>query len=199
LATADGLAAPTGIDLVFVESGTYSSAACSLNASQKLAGQGISIGQALTDAGITLKPNSQTLTFPASTVPILNNAGTIVTLNTNTLVEDLTINPSAGSAVLGNAITTGTTTVRDITIGATGAASGVNLTSNTGGTFNFSNIGITAVSGTGLNATGGGVVNVSGTNNVTTAGGTGINWSSDTSGTGVTFNNVSSTTGGTII
>ena len=60
----------------------------------------------------TLKPNSQTLTFPASTVPVLNNAATVVTLNTNTLVEDLTINPSAGSAVLGNAITTGTTTFK---------------------------------------------------------------------------------------
>jgi Big-like domain-containing protein len=193
-ATADALVAPTGKDLVFVlSSGSpYAGAAISLNSAQTIAGQAISIGQALTDAGITLAPNSQTLTFPASTTPVLNNAATIVTLNTNTLVEYLTINPSAGSGILGNAITTGTTTVRNITIGATGAANGVNLTSNTGGTFNFSNITITGVSGSGFSATGGGTVNVTGANNtIATTTGTALNITSTTiGGSGVTFKSI---------
>jgi hypothetical protein len=198
LATAEALVAPSfGKDLVFVESGTYGSAVFSLNGSQTIAGQAISIGTALTDAGITLAPNSQTLTFPASTVPVLNNAGTVVSLNTNTLVEDLTINPSAGSGVLGNAITSGTTTVRDLTIGATGAANGVNLTSNTGGTFNFSNIVITGVSGTGFNATGGGTVNVTGaTNTLTTTTGKAVNANGVTFGaSGATFKSISANGG----
>jgi len=197
LATADALAAPTGKDLVFVESGTYSSAAISLNASQKIAGQAISIQTALTDAGITLAPNSQPLTFPMSTTPVLNNAATIVTLNTNNLVEDLSINPSAGSGILSNAIASGTGTIRDLTVTATGAANAVNLTSNTGATFNFSNIGITAASGTGFNATGGGTVNATQNNTttvntITTTTGIALNVANTTIGaSGVTFRSIS--------
>jgi hypothetical protein len=200
LTTADGIGLiGSGKDLVFVESGTYSSAAISLNSAQTVAGQKISIAQALTDAGITLAPNSQTLSFAASTVPVLNNAATVVTLNTNTLVEDLTINPSVGSGILGNAITSGTATVRDLTIGATGAANGVNLTSNTGGTFNFSNIGITGVSGSGFSATGGGAVNATQDNTTTvntisTTTGVALNVTNTTIGaSGMTFRSISVT------
>jgi|GEM_PF-2418851 len=146
LATADGVATiGSGRDLVFVTSGTYSSAAISLNPAQTIAGQAISITQALIDASITLAPNSQTLSFAASTAPVLNNSANIITLSSNNLVENLSINPSGGSGILGNNITTGTDTVRDLTIAASSSANGVSLTgTNTGGTFNFSNIGITA-------------------------------------------------------
>ncbi len=200
-ATADALLAPTGKDLVFVASSgsPYSSAAISLNSGQTIAGQAISITTALSDAGITLAPFSQSLSFPASTTPVLNNAGTIITLGGNNLVEDLSINPSGGTGgIVGNNITT-SATIRDLTITATNAANGVSLTgTNTGSTFTFSNIGITSASGTSLLCTGGGTIvavqnNTTTVNTLNSTAGTGLQISNTTiSASGVTFRSISS-------
>src|SRR5260370_7208873 len=125
----------------------YAGAAISLNSGQTIAGQAISIQTALTDAGITLAPNSQTLSFPASTTPVVNNGATIVTLGGNNLVEDLSINPTAGNGILGNNITTGAT-IRDLTGTGTGAANGINFTgTSTGSPFNLSNIAVHTAGG----------------------------------------------------
>src|SRR5260370_35916489 len=179
----------------------YAGAAISLNSAQTIAGQAISIQSALTDAGITLAPFSQSLSFPASTTPVLNNGGTIVTLGGNNLVEDLSINPTAGNGILGNNITT-SATIRDLTITATNAANGVSLTgTNTGSTFNFSNIGITSASGTSLLCTGGGTIlavqnNTTTVNTLNSTAGTGLQIRNTTiSASGVTFRSISSGTG----
>jgi hypothetical protein len=194
-ATADALAAPTGKDLVFVMSSgsPYAGAAISLNSAQTIAGQAISIGQALTDAGITLAPNSQTLTFPASTTPVLNNGATIVTLGGNNLVEDLSINPTAGNGILGNNITTGAT-IRDLTVTGTNAANGINFTgTSTGSTFNLSNIGVTTAGGNALSDVGPGAATTGGTMNATQNNTTTVN--TLTSTTGIALNLVNSTIG----
>ncbi len=193
LATADALAAPTGKDLVFVTSGTYSSAAISLNSAQTIAGQAITFAQALSDATITLAPNSVAPVFGASTTPVLNNAGTIVTLGGNNLVEDLSINPSAGNGILGNNITTGAT-IRNLTVTGTGAANGINLTgTSTGSTFNLSNIGVTTASGNALSDVGPGAATTGGTINATQDNSTTINTLAST--TGIALNLVNTTIG----
>src|SRR5260370_10264839 len=145
----------------------YAGAAISLNSGQTIAGQAISIQTALTDAGITLAPNSQTLSFPASTTPVVNNGATIVTLGGNNLVEDLSINPTAGNGILGNNITTGAT-IRDLTVTGTNAANGINFTgTSTGSTFNLSNIGVTTAGGNALSDVGPGAATTSGAINAT--------------------------------
>jgi hypothetical protein len=164
LATADALAAPTagtGKDLVYVlNNAAYSSAVFTMNASQNLVGQGVSLAQALTDSGITLATNSVNPGTAASTNPIFNNAGNILTLSTNNLVERFALNPSGGSAIVGTSIASGTDNINNISVGASGVANGLNLTTNTGGTFSFSTIALTTATGTALIATGGGTVNV---------------------------------------
>ena len=190
LSTADGKTAASGKDLVYVFSGTYSSAAFSLLSNQSIVGQGVSFSQALTDVGITLAPNSTAPTLNASTVPVFNNNATIITLvsSGSNLIEQLTLNPSGGSGILGNNVTSETVTVKSVTIGATSTANGVSLTgTNTSSTFNFNNIAVTSASGIAFNATGGGTVNATQDNSTT------VNTLS--SGTGIALNVTSTTIG----
>ncbi|HST28884.1 MAG TPA: Ig-like domain-containing protein, partial [Rudaea sp.] len=210
MSTADAAAAPTGKDLVYVESGSYSNpnAAIALNAGQNLVGQAVSLSQALTDASITLATDSVTAPITAigaNTTPTLSNNANVITLGGGNLVEYFSITNSAGAAIFGNAVTTGAT-VHDIAITGTGAALGVNITGNsTGSTFNFSNLAIVTAAGNAFSAVGpgpgaatGGTVNVttgSNPNTLTSTTGMALNVSNTTIGaSGMTFRSISAGT-----
>ncbi|HSE12945.1 MAG TPA: hypothetical protein VLB69_09945 [Rudaea sp.] len=201
LATADAASAvAAGKDLVFVQSGSYSGAACTLTSNQAIVGQQVALTTALADAGITLATDSVALpSFAAGTAPTLANAATVISLGGGNLVEYFTINPSGGSAIAGSSISNGAN-VHDITITGTSGANGVNLSSGTSGTYNFSNLVITTASGAAFTATGGGTVNVTtGTipNTLTTSTGTAANVANTTIGaSGVTFKSVTAGTAG---
>jgi hypothetical protein len=207
LAVADAAPIASGKDLVFVESGTYPGAVMSLFAAQNLVGQQVSLAQAIADiGGITFAVDSVAIaTIGAAARPVFNNGGTVVTLGGNNLVEYFNINPTGGSAVTGNAITTGAN-VHDITIVGTGAANGVNLTGNsTGSTFNFTNLVITTAGGAAFSdvgpgpaATTGGTVNITTgatPNTLTTTTGTALNVTNTTIGAGgLNFQSINSPT-----
>jgi len=131
LAVADAAASVSpAIDLVFVESGTYGSATFSLNNNQKIVGNFVSLNQAISDAGITLATDSVAPTnITASTTPVLNNAGNVLVLGGNNLIEYFAINPSAGAGISGGAAVTGTTTAKSLAIGSSGTANAIALTS----------------------------------------------------------------------
>jgi Ca2+-binding RTX toxin-like protein len=107
------------------------------------------------------------------TAGVDGNAGNIV-------FDDLDIANSGNPGVFATG-NTGTTTISAGTI-STGAGNAINLTSNTGGTFNLGggtgDVDITTTSGTGFNATGGATINVTGASNtIQTATGQVLNWS----------------------
>ncbi len=197
LAVADAAPIASGKDLVFVQSGTYPGAVMSLFAAQNLVGQQVSLAQAIADiGGITFAVDSVAIaTIAANTRPVLNNGGTVVTLGGNNLVEYFNINPTGGSAVTGNAITTGAN-VHDITIVGTGAANGVNLTGNsTGSTFNFTNLVITTAGGSAFSDVGPGpAATTGGTVNITT--GSIPNTLASTTGTALNITNTTIGAGG---
>ena len=206
LATADALAAPTGIDLVFVQSGGYTNpnAAIALNANQKLVGNLVSLGQAITDAGITLAAESVGPTaIAANTTPTLTNNATSITLGGGNLVEYFSITNSAGSALLGNVAGSGTSTIKSITVTDGGnAGSGVTISANVG-TLNFSDLIVTTSSGNAFAATGGGsTINVttgSNPNTLTSTTGTALNVTNTTIGaSGMTFKSVAVTGNGAL-
>ena len=203
LATADGKAAVTsGKDLVFVESGSYNSASFSLLASQNIVGQKVALSPtALADAGITLASESVSApitALAASTTPALSNSNSVITLGGGNLIEYFSITNTAGSAILGNAAGSGTSSIHDITVtDAANAGNGVNLTANVG-TLNFSNLVVTTSSGNAFAATGGGTINAT-QDNVTTintlvsTSGTALNVANTTIGaSGLTFRSISS-------
>jgi len=205
LSTADSKAAPTGIDLVFVQSGGYTNpnSAIALNANQKLVGNFVSLGQAITDAGITLAAESVGPTaIAASATPTLSNTATAITLGGGNLVEYFSITNSAGSAILGNVAGSGTSTIHDITVTDGGnGGSGVTVSANVG-TLNFSNLVVTTSSGSAFAATGGGsTINVttgSTPNTLTSTTGTALNVTNTTIGaSGMTFRSITSNGSGT--
>ncbi len=171
LAVADAAASVSpNIDLVYVESGTYASAAFSMTNKQKLVGQAVDLAQAISDAGITLALDSVGPTNIAATVrPVFNNSANVISLAGNNLVEYFNINPSGGAAIVSNAVTTGAT-VHDITVAGTGAGAGVNITGNsTGSTFNFNNLVVGTAAGNAFSAVGSGPgAATGGTLNITT-------------------------------
>lgn len=204
LATADALATPTGIDLVFVQSGGYTNpnSAIALNANQKLVGNFVSLGQAITDAGITLAAESVGPTaIAANTTPTLTNNNNVITLGGGNLVEYFSITNTAGSAILGNTAGAGTSNIHDITVtDAANAGIGVNITANLG-TLNFSNLVVTTSSGNAFAATGGGsTINVttgSTPNTLTSTTGTALNVTNTTIGaSGMTFRSITAGTAG---
>jgi hypothetical protein len=196
--TADAAAAPAGKDLVFVESGAYSNpnAAIALNANQMLVGNFVSLSQAVTDSTITLAPDSVALaTIAASTTPALSNNASAITLGGGNLIEYFAITNATGSAILGNAAGSGTSTIHDITVtDGANAGNGVNITANVG-TLNFSNLIVTTSSGNGFVATGGGTLNVttgSSFNALTSASGIALKVANTTIGvSGLTFRSIS--------
>jgi Bacterial Ig domain len=197
LATADAAAPAAGKDLVFLQSGTYNSAVFSMNTNQVLAGNAVSLAQAIGDASITLAPDSVAIaTIAANARPTLVNSATILTLSTGDLVEYFNINPSAGSAIVANGATSGTDTIHDVDVNGTGGASGVNLNANTGGTFSFSSFTVATVNGTAFSASGGGTVSVTAgalPNKLAATAATALNVSNTTIGAaGMTFLSIDS-------
>jgi hypothetical protein len=186
LSLADGLAAPTGKDLVFVQSGNYSNpnAAIALNANQVLVGNAVSLTTAIGDAGITLAPESVALaTINPATAPSLSNNASVITLDGGNLVEYFAITNTSGAAIAGTSAGSGTSNIHDIAVNNT-SGNGVNLSANLG-TVNFSNLAVTTTSGVAFAATGGGTVNATQDNTST------INTLSSTTGTAL---NVANTT-----
>ncbi|MCE7951009.1 MAG: Ig-like domain repeat protein [Xanthomonadales bacterium PRO7] len=199
LSFADGLAAPTGKDLVFVQSGNYTNpnATISLNANQILVGNGptSSLATAIGDANITLAPESVALaTINPGTTPSLTNNASVITLGGGNLVEYLAITNTAGSAILGNVAGSGTSNIHDIAVNNT-SGNGVNLTANLG-TLNFSNLTVVTTTGSAFAATGGGTVNATAgsvPNTLSSTTGTALNVANTTIGaSNLTFRSISS-------
>jgi hypothetical protein len=81
-------------------------------------------------------------------------------------------------------------------ITSSGTSSGINLTTNTGTTINFTGgLNLSTGSTASFTATGGGTVNVSGTNSITTTTGRGLFIENTNTGTGITFASIMSTSG----
>ena len=148
LSTAGAAAAvSSGKDLIFVLSGSYSSASITLKSGQAIVGQQVSFAQALADAAITLAADSESIVIGASTAPTFSNAGNVLTLGGGNLIEYFTVNPSTGAGIFGNSTVTGTMAVNGVVMNPSGTANGVSLTSQAAlHTFNYNSGSITSTS-----------------------------------------------------
>jgi hypothetical protein len=122
----------------------------------------------------------------------------VLTLGGGNLVEYFSITNTAGSAILGNAAGSGTSTIKGITVtDAANAGNGVTISANVG-TLNFSDLIVTTSTGNAFAATGGGTINVttgSNFNALTSTTGTALNVTNTTIGaSGMTFRSINAGT-----
>ncbi|EDY17372.1 Parallel beta-helix repeat protein [Chthoniobacter flavus Ellin428] len=157
------------------------------------------------NAAITIQNGSSgTFTFSAATSIGATTSPAAVAFNEVNSSANVTyhgsINQNNGfSAVAVSGETAGTTAFTGAITASTGAATAINLTSNTGATINFTGGGLSiqTTTATGFGASGGGTVGVTGTGNTINAtSGTGLDVANTTIGaSGLTFRSISSGAG----
>lgn len=151
-----------------------------------------------TTTGFSASQGSGSITYNGAITNIAGSAVSVTFRTGGTVAFTGNINSSGGTGITvgsnsGGVIVNFSGSTKSI---SSGSFPGVNLTTNTGATINFTNGGltITSTSGTGFNATGGGTVTVQGTGNtISSTSGTALNVANTTIGaSGLTFQSIAS-------